>query len=129
MFSSQNRPPNQAVQLTPLARLLGWARFTRQSATAYWHPDNAQLPDTSGEATFLLLQWSAARTLPGNCLCPTSSTLQTPASGAVDSYTLGGFPTPSGKAANGGRRTESDARGVPAGMTARWGAARRGPLG
>ena len=27
-------PPNQAVQRTPLARLVGWARFTRQSATA-----------------------------------------------------------------------------------------------
>jgi len=28
--------PNHAVQLTPLARPLGWARFTRQSATACW---------------------------------------------------------------------------------------------
>ena len=26
--------PNQGVQLTPLARLVGWARSTRQSATS-----------------------------------------------------------------------------------------------
>jgi len=55
------------------------------------------------------------------------ATLQTPASGAANACLLGGSTTPRGKAADGGRRTESDARGVPAGMTARWGAARRGP--
>jgi len=27
-------PPNQGVQLTPLARLVGWARSTRQNASA-----------------------------------------------------------------------------------------------
>ena len=38
----------------------------------------------------LTLQGSAARALPGSSLFPLSSTLQTPASGAADSYTFGG---------------------------------------
>ena len=42
------RPPNQGVQLTPLARPLGWARFTRQCATALRQRDNPQLSDAPG---------------------------------------------------------------------------------
>jgi len=72
------------VQLTPLARFVGWARFTRQSATACWQPDNAQPPGASGDPASLALQGSAARALPGTCLSPASSTLHTPASGAAD---------------------------------------------
>jgi len=76
--------PNQAVQLTPLARYVGWAQFTRQSAPAYWHPRNAQPSDAAGVPAFHALQGSAARTWPGSCLLPWSSTLHTPASGAAD---------------------------------------------
>jgi len=36
MVSNLTAMPNQAVQLTPLARLVGWARFTRQNAPACW---------------------------------------------------------------------------------------------
>jgi len=72
------------VQRTPLARLVGWAQFTRQSATACWQHHNAQPSAASCEPALLALQRSAARTLPGTCLCPTSSTLHTPASGAAD---------------------------------------------
>jgi len=36
--------PNRAVQLTPLARFLGWAQFTRQNAPACWQRDNPQPP-------------------------------------------------------------------------------------
>jgi len=72
------------VQLTPLARPMGWAQFTQQSATACWQLDNAQPPDASKSPVVLALQRSAARTLPGNCLLPSSSTLHTPASGAAD---------------------------------------------
>jgi len=35
--------PNQGVQRTPLARLLGWARSTRQSATAYPNVESPNL--------------------------------------------------------------------------------------
>jgi len=38
----------------------------------------------------LALQGAAARALPGTCLVPSSTTLQTPASGAADSYPFGG---------------------------------------
>jgi len=34
--------PNQGVQRTPLARPVGWARSTRQSATACWQPSTPQ---------------------------------------------------------------------------------------
>jgi len=77
------------VQLTPLARLVGWARFTRQNAPACWQPGTPQPSDVRGDPRLLPLQRSAARALPGSCLFPLSSTLQTPASGAADSYTLG----------------------------------------
>jgi len=80
----QQLPPNQGVQLTPLARPVTWARFTRQSATAYWQLGNAQPSDVLGDPAFLARQRSAIRTLPGTCLLPPSSTLQTPASGAAD---------------------------------------------
>jgi len=95
--------PNHGVQLTPLARLVGLARFTRQSATACWRLDNAQPPATSGVLALLALHTSAARTLPGSCLSPTSSTLHTLTSGAADAESLGGFPTPSGSAADAGQ--------------------------
>jgi len=39
---------NQGVQLTPLARLLGWARFTRQNAPACWQRGNPQPSDAVG---------------------------------------------------------------------------------
>jgi len=83
------QPPNHAVQLTPLARLVGWARSTRQNAPACWRPDNPQPPGSRANPTHLAIQASAARALPGSCLSSASSTLQTPASGAADSYTLG----------------------------------------
>jgi len=83
--------PNQAVQLTPLARLLGWARFTRQNAPACWHHNNTQPSDIPGNPTHVASQGSAARALPGSCLCSLSCTLHTPASGAADSQALGGF--------------------------------------
>jgi len=83
-YTTEKQPPNQGVQLTPLARPVGWARFTRQSATACWQHGNAQPSDAAGNTAFLPLHGSAARTLPGICLCPPSSTLQTPASGAAD---------------------------------------------
>ena len=73
------------MQLTPLARLVGWARFTRQNASAYWRPDHPQPSNVRGNPTRPALQGSATRALPGTCLFPTSSTLQTPASGAADS--------------------------------------------
>jgi len=83
--------PNRAVQLTPLARLVGWARFTRQSAPASWWRDNAQPSGYRANPTRLALQGSAARALPGSCLVPASSTLQTPASGAADRCPLACF--------------------------------------
>jgi len=86
---TQRAPPNQAVQLTPLARLLGWARFTRQSAPACWQRDHPQPSDVAGSPAFLALQGSAARALPGSYLVPASYSLPTPASGAADSCTLG----------------------------------------
>jgi len=86
----EKKRPNQGVQLTPLARFVGWARFIRQSATACWQPDIPQPPTVAGNATFLALQESAARALPGTCLSPLSSTLHTPASGAADACPLGG---------------------------------------
>jgi len=70
---------------------LGWARFTRQSAPACWRTGNAQPPGARAIPMLLALQGSAARALPGSSLFPLSSTLQTPASGAADSYTLGGI--------------------------------------
>jgi len=82
-------PPNHAVQLTPLARLVGWARFTRQSAPACWQPDHAQPSADSGNLKHVALQGSAARALPSSCLLPSSSTLHTPASGAADRCPFG----------------------------------------
>jgi len=79
------------VQLTPLARFPGWARSTRQNAPACWHHDHPQPSGARTTPPLLALQRSAARALPGNCLCPTSSTLQTPASGAADSCPFGCF--------------------------------------
>jgi len=76
--------PNQGVQLTPLARLVGWAQFTRQSAPACWQYDNPQPSVYRANPMRPALHGSAARTLPGSCLSPPSSTLQTPASGAAD---------------------------------------------
>jgi len=72
------------VQLTPLARLLGWARSTRQNASACWCDDIPQPSDVRGTPRLLPLYRSAARALPGTCLSPASSTLHTPASGAVE---------------------------------------------
>jgi len=80
------------VQLTPLARLVVWARFTPQNASACWQHDDAQPSGGPGNPTLLPLQGSAARALPGGCLLPPSSTLQTLASGAADSCPLGCFP-------------------------------------
>jgi len=77
-------PPNQGVQLTPLARFVGWARFTRQSAPACWQPDHAQPSGDRTNPPLLTIYGSAARALPGSCLLPPSFTLQTPASGAAD---------------------------------------------
>jgi len=74
------------VQLTPLARLVGWARFTRQNALACWHHNNPQPSVVSGDLTLLAIYRSAARALPGSCLLPLSSTPHTPASGAADSW-------------------------------------------
>jgi len=45
LFNPNTEQPNQGVQLTPLARFVGWARFTWQSAPACWRPDNAQPSD------------------------------------------------------------------------------------
>ena len=81
--------PNQGVHLTPLARFLGWARFTRHTAPACWRIDNPQPSDVLFSTSFLARQGSAARSVPSTCLCPTSSTLHTPASGAADRYTIG----------------------------------------
>jgi len=80
------------VQLTPLARLVGWARSTRQNAPACWSHDHPQPPGARAIPTLPLLYGAAARALPGTCLVPWSSTLHTPASGAADSYPLGGVP-------------------------------------
>jgi len=52
------------VQLTPLARLVGWAQFTRQSTTALRLLDNPQPPHVSGEPRFSALGGTAVRTLP-----------------------------------------------------------------
>jgi len=73
------------VQLTPLARLMGWARFTRQNASAWWRLGNPQPSGERANPMLLPLHRSAARALPGSCLFPASSTLHTPASGAADS--------------------------------------------
>jgi len=81
--------PNRAVQLTPLARLVGWARFTRQNAPACWRPENPQPPGRRDTPTRPAIYRSAARALPSSCLFSLSSTLHTPASGAADSCTLG----------------------------------------
>jgi len=78
------------VQLTPLARLVGWARFTRQNAPACWQHDNPQPSGARDIPMLLALQGSAARALPSSCLFSLSSTLHTPASGAADSCTFGG---------------------------------------
>jgi len=77
-------PPNHGVQLTPLARFVGWARSTRQNAPACWQLRNAQPSVVRGDSQLPALQRSAARTLPGSCLVRRSSTLHTPASGAAD---------------------------------------------
>jgi hypothetical protein len=57
--------PNQAVQLTPLARRLTWARLSRQSAAASTRSAgrSPQLGSTSSAALDLVSQ-AAARTLP-----------------------------------------------------------------
>jgi len=78
------KQPNQGVQLTPLARFVGWTQFTRQNATACWRTDNAQSPAASAKSASSALHGSAARALPGTCLFSVSSTLPTPASGAAD---------------------------------------------
>jgi len=83
--------PNHAVQLTPLARLVGWARFTRQNAPACWHLDNPQPSGAHANPMLPPFHGAAARALPGSCLCSASSTLPTPASGAADSCPLGGI--------------------------------------
>jgi len=88
-MSISREQPNHAVQLTPLARLVGWAQFTRQNAPACWRPHNAQPSVYRANLTRPAPQGSAARALPGSCLLPASSTLQTPASGAADSCPLG----------------------------------------
>jgi len=72
------------VQLTPLARLVGWARFTRQNASACWQPRTAQPSGDRANPTLLALHGAAARALPGTGHAPTSSPAQTPASGAVN---------------------------------------------
>jgi len=77
------------VQLTPLARLLGWARSTRQNAPACWQHDYAQPSGYRTTPPLPALQGAAARALPGSCLFPLSSTLQAPASGAADRCPLG----------------------------------------
>jgi len=76
--------PNQGVQLTPLARPVGWARSTRQNATACWHHNIPQPSHVSSNPTLLALHRSAIRALPGTYRVPPSSTLHTPASGAAD---------------------------------------------
>ena len=43
LFTKQPLGPNHAVQLTPLARPLSWARSTRQSATACYNPTSPNL--------------------------------------------------------------------------------------
>jgi len=73
------------VQLTPLARVVGWARFTRQNASAWWRLGNPQPSGERANPMLLALQGPAARALPGSCLLLTSATLHTPASGAADS--------------------------------------------
>jgi len=78
------RTPNHAVQLTPLARLVGWARSTRHNAPACWQNDHPQPSGGRTNPQLLVLHRSAARALPGTCLLPPSSTLHTPASGAAD---------------------------------------------
>jgi len=86
------------VQLTPLARLVGWARFTRQNASACWRPHNPQPSVRRANPMLYALHGSAARALPGTCLLPASSTLHTPASGAADRCPFGGnihFPATS----------------------------------
>jgi len=67
--------PNQAVQLTPLARPMGWARSTRQSATACWRPNNAQPSDGSDNSRCSALQESVARALPPRCTRPPAAQL------------------------------------------------------
>jgi len=90
LFSVSRKQPNQGVQLTPLARLVGWARSTRQNAPACWQHDNAQPSAVAGNPTPVEIYGSAARALPGSCLCSPSSTLPTPASGAADACPFGG---------------------------------------
>jgi len=80
---------NQAVQLTPLARLVGWARFARPNTPACWQHDHPQPSGARDLPMHLSLHGSAARALPGSCLLPWSSTLHTPASGAADRLYVG----------------------------------------
>jgi len=106
------------VQLTPLARFLGWARFTRQNASACWRPDTPQPSHVRDDPTLPALQGSAARALPGSCLSPTSSTLHPPASGAADARRSAASPR-SWWAGGGWQAPDrANARGVPGGMTA-----------
>jgi hypothetical protein len=68
-------PSNHGVQLTPLARFVGWARFTRQNAPACWHHDHPQPSGGRTTPLLLALHRSAARALPGSCLLLASATL------------------------------------------------------
>ena len=86
-YSSPAPEPRRAADAAGAA--LGWARFTRHTATAYWQHDNSQPPHVRCLASFLAPDGSAARSVPGTCRCPTSSTLQTPASGAANAESLG----------------------------------------
>ena len=80
------------MQLTPLARPLGWARFTRQSATAYHNTASPNLQTSLSPQR----SWRSSRRPHAHCLTcllPPSFTLPTPASGAADRCTVGGVPT------------------------------------
>jgi hypothetical protein len=78
-----NKQPNQAVQLTPLARPEPGRDLGRQSATACPHADTQQAGEPERMARLLVPRWSAARTLPLPVV-PTPVPIHTPASGAAD---------------------------------------------
>ena len=61
--------PNQGVQRTPLARPVGWARSTRQSATACWQPST---PQPSGATATYASRRSTGRPH-AHCLAAASS--------------------------------------------------------
>jgi len=56
------------VQLTPLARPRGWARFTRHTATAYWSHGNPQPSDAPGNCD----SWRSTGQPHAVCLAPAS---------------------------------------------------------